>query len=70
MTVAELIKNLQMMPQDSEVLLELNTTTTGIIEGKAMSVYMYSFKDDGSPYGEVVISETELSIPDRPSFMF
>ena len=70
MTVAELIKNLQIMPQDSEVLLELNTTTTESMQGKAISVYMYSFKDDGSPYGEVVISETELITPDRPSFMF
>jgi hypothetical protein len=70
MTVAELIKNLQVMPQDSEVLLELTTTSSENIEGKAMSVYMYCFKDDGSIFGEVVISETEPSIPDRPSFMF
>jgi hypothetical protein len=70
MTVAELIKNLQKMPQDSEVLLELNATTTENMQGKAISVYMYCFKDDGSPNGEVVITDEELSIPEKPSFMF
>lgn len=70
MTVAELMEKLQKMPQDREVLLELNTTSIENMQGKAISVYMYCFKDDGSPNGEVVISEVEPSIPDRPSFMF
>lgn len=67
MTVAELIKNLQTMPQDREVILELNS---GTVWGNALSVGVYCFKDDGSPNGEVVITDEELSIPEKPSFMF
>ena len=67
MTVAELIKQLQKMPQDREVLLELNS---GTVWGKALSVGVYCFKENGEPYGEVVITNEELSIPEKPSFMF
>lgn len=60
MTVAELIKNLQMMPQDREVILELNSQT---VWGNALSVSMYVFKDNGDLGGEVVISDDKPKEP-------